>query len=211
MNQPVNIPVNNYQIHILVCAAPAQWLLVVTVYFIKPKLFSCHSTAPVLCGVKRNPVVHVLNTSSWLFYTHQRKHNRCVNAKVFVNFCSTLRCVFTNLFLLEQWGFGLNISDRCYGFTADKANLFAITVILADIDLIDLPLFRKPAIKSVLHHCRHCPVYLFTIRCNHGCIAVVVVNSEYHEIVQSNFSGFVISVLNMGNLLDLLNKSGFFF
>ena len=36
MNQPVNIPVNNYQIHILVCAAPAQWMLVVTVYFIKP-------------------------------------------------------------------------------------------------------------------------------------------------------------------------------
>lgn len=32
MNQSVNIPVDNYQIHILVCAAPAQWLFVVTVY-----------------------------------------------------------------------------------------------------------------------------------------------------------------------------------
>lgn len=147
MNQPVNIPMDNYQIHVLVRTAPAQWLFVVTVYFIKPKLFPCHSATPVLCSIKGNPVIHVLNTSSWLFNTHQRKYNRSVDAKVFVNFRSTLRCVFTNLFLLEQWGFGLNISDRCYGFTADKANLFAITVILADIGLIDLPLFLSACHK----------------------------------------------------------------
>ena len=147
MNQSVNIPVDNYQIHIFVRAAPTQWLFVVTMYFIKPKLFSCHSTTPILCGIKGNPVIHVLNTSSWLFYAHQRKHNRSVDAKVFVNFRSTLRGVFTNLFLLEQWGFCLNISDRCYGFTADEANLFAIAVILADIGLIDLPLFLSACHK----------------------------------------------------------------
>ena len=45
MDQPVNIPVDNYQIHIFVRAAHAQWLFVVTVYFIEPQLFSCHSTA----------------------------------------------------------------------------------------------------------------------------------------------------------------------
>ena len=77
-----------------------------------------------------------------------------------MDFYSALWGKFAYLFLLEQRGFGLDISNRCYGFAADKANLFAIAVVLPDIYLIDLPLFRKPAIKSVLHHCRNCPLYL---------------------------------------------------
>ena len=48
MNQSVNIPVDNYQIHTCLVPPPAQWLFVVTMYFIKPKLFSSHSATPVL-------------------------------------------------------------------------------------------------------------------------------------------------------------------
>lgn len=69
-----------------------------------------------------------------------------IDIKVFMDFRSALRCIAAYLFLLEHRSFCLDIPYGIHGFTVDKSDLFAFSVALADIRLVDLPLFPKPIV-----------------------------------------------------------------
>ena len=110
-----------------------------TVDFINPEFFSYDSTPSVLRGIEGNPVIHILDASPWFLDSHERQHDGGIDTKIFMDFLSALRGVLAYLFLLEQWGFRLYIPNGCHGFTADKSDLLAFTVVLPDIHFVDMP------------------------------------------------------------------------
>ena len=139
---------NDYEIFIFITSAVFNGRFMVTINLICRKLDLCNSTLSFLRNLQSNPVIIVSNALFAARIIHQVMQNFKIHTiKTFVNFFTSLRCIFVDNTFLVHWDTVLYTCNRHNGITADKAYFTACSILLFYIIVCNCTLFGYPVIN----------------------------------------------------------------